>query len=271
MKTNPAFLILSCLAGLAALVGCSKPGPTAAAAADVAYYTCTMHPSVRSQDPNGKCPICGMDLVPVKGAPAQAATTAVGAVAAADQPREFAIPLDRQQMIGVTYATVERKLLRRTIRAVGLVAATTANHWDYVARVDGYVRNLRVSAPGDRVEKGQVLMDLYSPDVVATESEYIDLIRMRDIGRRDRNDAVRREFRAAARRGQGAPPAVGHPGRSDRRPGECRRRRPVPSAQRAGRRPCRAGLRQPGPACRGGRPPCRDRRPLERLGLGRVL
>ncbi len=189
MKTNPAFLILSCLAGLAALVGCSKPGPTAAAAADVAYYTCTMHPSVRSQDPNGKCPICGMDLVPVKGAPAQAATTAVGAVAAADQPREFAIPLDRQQMIGVTYATVERKLLRRTIRAVGLVAATTANHWDYVARVDGYVRNLRVSAPGDRVEKGQVLMDLYSPDVVATESEYIDLIRMRDIGRRDRNDA----------------------------------------------------------------------------------
>src|SRR5437016_7937951 len=33
---------------------------------DVAYYTCTMHPSVRSQDPKAKCPICGMDLVPVK-------------------------------------------------------------------------------------------------------------------------------------------------------------------------------------------------------------
>src|SRR5438105_11884120 len=32
---------------------------------NVGYYTCTMHPSVKSQDPNGKCPICGMDLVPV--------------------------------------------------------------------------------------------------------------------------------------------------------------------------------------------------------------
>jgi membrane fusion protein, copper/silver efflux system len=37
---------------------------------DVDYYTCTMHPSVKSQDPKGKCPICSMDLVPVmkKGA-----------------------------------------------------------------------------------------------------------------------------------------------------------------------------------------------------------
>src|SRR6266478_9489260 len=33
---------------------------------NVDYYTCTMHPSVKSQDPNGKCPICSMDLVPVK-------------------------------------------------------------------------------------------------------------------------------------------------------------------------------------------------------------
>src|ERR1044071_7987743 len=42
---------------------------------DVDYYTCTMHPSVKSQDPNAKCPICSMDLVPVmkKGAHPQAA------------------------------------------------------------------------------------------------------------------------------------------------------------------------------------------------------
>ena len=39
---------------------------------DVDYYTCTMHPSVRSQDPDGKCPICGMDLVPVMKKDAEA-------------------------------------------------------------------------------------------------------------------------------------------------------------------------------------------------------
>src|SRR5260370_33765791 len=58
------------LAGLL-LVSCKKGGSNAKPA-DVDYYTCTMHPSVKAQDPNAKCPICSMDLVPVKkkGAPA---------------------------------------------------------------------------------------------------------------------------------------------------------------------------------------------------------
>jgi Cu(I)/Ag(I) efflux system membrane fusion protein len=67
------------------------------------------------------------------------------------------------------------------------VAATTGKRWDYVARVDGYVHHLNVGAPGDRVAKGQVLMDLYSPDLVSTENEYVDLLRMRDGGRRDKS------------------------------------------------------------------------------------
>jgi Cu(I)/Ag(I) efflux system membrane fusion protein len=104
---------------------------------------------------------------------------ALAAGAAPDQPREFTIPLDRQQMIGVTYATAETRPLRRTLRAAGVVAAITTRHWDYVARVDGYVRNLYVAAPGDRVKKGQDLMDIYSPDLVSTENEYLDLLRMR--------------------------------------------------------------------------------------------
>src|SRR2546421_9802825 len=69
MKT--AITIISKAAAAAALallvlflVSCGKSGP-AGKPADVDYYTCTMHPSVKSQDPNGKCPICGMDLVPV--------------------------------------------------------------------------------------------------------------------------------------------------------------------------------------------------------------
>jgi Cu(I)/Ag(I) efflux system membrane fusion protein len=113
-----------------------------------------------------------------------------GGTPAADQPREFTIPLDRQQLIGVTFAPVEKRPLRRTLRAVGMVAATMSKHWDYVARVDGYVHNLDVIAPGDRVEKGQVLMDVYSPEVVATENEYVDLLRMRDQGVRDGNPAA---------------------------------------------------------------------------------
>jgi Cu(I)/Ag(I) efflux system membrane fusion protein len=121
---------------------------------------------------------------------AQGTASATSPQAAADQPREFTIPLDRQQLIGVTFATAETRPLRRTIRAAGTVAAETGSQWDCVARVDGYVHDLNVSASGDRVEKGQILMDLYSPDLVATENEYLDLLRMRDSAGRDRNGAA---------------------------------------------------------------------------------
>jgi hypothetical protein len=51
---------------LLTLTACSRSAHQAATAnSKVAYYTCTMHPFVRSQDPDGKCPICGMNLVPV--------------------------------------------------------------------------------------------------------------------------------------------------------------------------------------------------------------
>src|SRR6266436_3636520 len=48
-----------------ALVSCSKGG-AGGKPADVDYYTCTMHPSVKKPNPTDKCPICSMDLVPVK-------------------------------------------------------------------------------------------------------------------------------------------------------------------------------------------------------------
>jgi membrane fusion protein, copper/silver efflux system len=190
----PLLLLVGFLGG-AALAGCSKATSATAAPDDVAYYTCAMHPSVHLSDPDAKCPICGMDLLPVKKADAQndageGTGAGTGTSAVSEKPHEFSIPLDRQQLIGVTYAAAQTKPLTRTLRAVGVVAATTAGHWDYVARVDGYVHTLNVAAPGDPVRKGQILLDLYSPDLVATENEYVDLLRMRDNGRRDQNAAV---------------------------------------------------------------------------------
>jgi Cu(I)/Ag(I) efflux system membrane fusion protein len=80
----------------------------------------------------------------------------------------------------VTYATVETKPLNHTIRAVGRVAPDTQRVWRVVARAGGYVQELGVSAPGEVVKKGQVLMTLYSPELLTTQRELIDLLRMRD-------------------------------------------------------------------------------------------
>src|SRR2546430_9539528 len=60
-KTALLIMLAALLSGAAS---CSKKSPTGKPS-DVDYYTCTMHPSVRTQDPKGKCPICSMDLVPV--------------------------------------------------------------------------------------------------------------------------------------------------------------------------------------------------------------
>ena len=160
-----------------------------------------MHPSVHAKDP-GKCPICAMNLVPVLkrdtagGTPAatkeQTANTPAekkngdmegmpgmsgdAKEAAHERPAEFRVPMERQQQIGVTYATVETKPLNHTIRAVGLVAPDTQRVSRVVARAGGYVQELGVSAPGEVVIKGQVLMTLYSPELLTTQRELIDLL-----------------------------------------------------------------------------------------------
>jgi Cu(I)/Ag(I) efflux system membrane fusion protein len=164
----------------------SQPSNTSKPA-DVDYYTCAMHPSVRSQDPHGKCPICSMDLIAVKKKPGagsppgemsgeQAGTKSKGET----QPSEFTVPVERQQQIGVTYATVETRPFHHTIRALGTVAYDKQRHWDYVARVDGYVQELDVFSRGEPVEKGAPLLTIYSPELLTAQKEFVNALKMRE-------------------------------------------------------------------------------------------
>ena len=96
---------------------------------------------------------------------------------------EFTVPVERQQQIGVTYAAVTREALSREVRAVGVVTPDKARHWEFVARVDGYVQTLHVTSPGELVEKDQPLLTLYSPDLLTAERELVELLKMRDDAR----------------------------------------------------------------------------------------
>ena len=49
---------------------------------------------------------------------------------------EFSVAVERQQQIGVTYATAETRPLYHVIRSVGTVAADRTKHWEFVARVE---------------------------------------------------------------------------------------------------------------------------------------
>ena len=80
-------------------------------------------------------------------------------------------------MIGVTYAAAERRPLEATLRTVGIVEPETQRVFEYVARVDGYVDKLAVSSPGQMVKDGEVLLTIYSPDLLATQQELLEMLR----------------------------------------------------------------------------------------------
>jgi len=159
-----------------------------------------MHPSVKKQNPTDKCPICSMDLVPVKKKGASGNTTndhahmttgeSTNAEAMADTPGEFTVPVERQQQIGVTYATIEKHPFTYVIRAVGAVAYDKQRHWDYVTRVDGYIKQLFVFSRGEVVEKDSPLLTIYSPDLLTTQNEFADMLKTRDDARTKGNQAL---------------------------------------------------------------------------------
>jgi Cu(I)/Ag(I) efflux system membrane fusion protein len=202
--TLPRFTLLTLhvlLTALAALffTACKQSGGDTKPA-DVDYYTCTMHPSVKSQDPKGKCPICSMELVPVRkkdgtnaagatsvlaghGAHAPGGASQTPSTAGDEKPGEFTVAPQRQQQIGVTYATLEKRPFTNSIRAVGMVAYDKQRHWDYVSRVEGYVKKLFVFSRGELVEKDAPILTIYSPELLTTQNEFMDVLKMRDEAR----------------------------------------------------------------------------------------
>jgi membrane fusion protein, copper/silver efflux system len=193
-------ILVKVILTLVVIVGissCTKPGGPTVAEGNVDYYTCTMHPSVHSKTP-GKCPICSMDLVPVlkkvantsepktdSGATADNSSSSMASPSARPQGNrlnEFSVPVERQQQIGVTYASAERRPIQLSIRSVAVLEPDQAKFFEYVARVDGYIQELKVTSPGEQVNAGDPLVTIYSPDLRSAEKELVNLLNERDRG-----------------------------------------------------------------------------------------
>ena len=78
-----------------------------------------------------------------------------------------------QQLMGVRTTIVEAKTLSKTIRAVGTVTYDESRVKHVHSKVDGWVDKLYISSTGALVSKGQPLFSIYSPDLLATQSEYL--------------------------------------------------------------------------------------------------
>jgi len=87
---------------------------------------------------------------------------------------------EQRQMIGVTYGTVERTTLKKTIRAVARIDFDERRLADVTFKIAGWVQDLFVDYTGKSVRKGEPLLTLYSPDLVTSQEEYLLALRTRD-------------------------------------------------------------------------------------------
>jgi Cu(I)/Ag(I) efflux system membrane fusion protein len=188
---------------LVGLGACSKP-VTPVDSAGIDCWTCAMHPAVRSQK-SGKCPICGMDLTPVASQTPDSSWSAVTCPPLADhlapdqeegskeisakkdnidnsKARQFFVPTERQQQFGVSYTEVRRRQMRLRVRSVGTLGVDQAQIFQCVAHMDGYIAELQVASPGQRVTVGQLLMTINTPDLRPAEQQFLSLLKVQESG-----------------------------------------------------------------------------------------
>ena len=138
-------------------------------------YTCGMHPMIVVDEP-GLCPICQMDLTPLKSG--SDGTGSGGQIIEID-------PVTSQKM-GIRTALAERRDLLRSVHTVGEVAYEEPGQYVINCKINGWVEKLYVNETGQNVDLGQPLLEIYSPELVAAQEELLlaieNLKKMNDSG-----------------------------------------------------------------------------------------
>lgn len=161
-------LVLFTLLGL---LGCK---PSAGSAGSGVRYHCPMHPTFVKDRP-GDCAICNMKLVPIKESGGAAASTNAATPHAEAAPARVAIAVspEKQQLIGLKTTTVEERELTQVIRATAVVEHDETRYARIAPRFSGWVQKLMLDFTGQGVTSGAPILTVYSPEVLATEREYL--------------------------------------------------------------------------------------------------
>ena len=167
-----------CALVLALLAGCKGKahGPAAqapakpVASAGVQLYTCSMHPQI-VRDAPGQCPICGMDLVPKASGGTQTAADTTGA----DLDHLITSP-NGSVVSAIATVRPSSGAASDTLFLPGVVDYDPRRSRAVAARVSGRIERLLVRFNYQPVRKGQTLLELYSPELVTAEQEYIFLL-----------------------------------------------------------------------------------------------
>ncbi len=137
----------------------------------ILFYRNPMNPSATSPTPMKDD--MGMDYVPVYEGENEAAT-------GEEAPGTVRISTEKIQKTGVRSETVKRRTLRRVIRTVGRVDPDETKVFTINAKVGGWVERLYVNRTDQMVEHHEPLLELYSPELVSAQEEYLLALKERE-------------------------------------------------------------------------------------------
>ena len=128
-------------------------------------WTCSMHPQIKLPK-QGLCPICNMELIPLSADDTEIATSM----------RQLTVSENAKELMDIEVAPVERKFVNAFVRMVGKVDYDETNLAYITAWVPGRLDRLFVDYTGVPVNKGDHMVDLYSPELISAQEELLQAI-----------------------------------------------------------------------------------------------
>ena len=125
---------------------------------DIAYYTCSMHPQIRADKP-GKCPICHMDLIPVKNSDNTA--------------DEISLSEQQIKLGNITTQTIEESKNRKEESYTGMLTYNQNNIKTISARTMGRIEKLFFKTTGSYIKTNEPVYVLYSEDIAIAKQDYL--------------------------------------------------------------------------------------------------
>ncbi|NTW99293.1 MAG: efflux RND transporter periplasmic adaptor subunit [Geobacteraceae bacterium] len=143
-------------------------------------YTCSMHPFIIKDKP-GTCPICGMELIKkIDSAPADGGAQTAEQKQQADMLGHVSLSPTQRVMANVATLEVKKATLNKEINAVGIVQYDQSRQAKVTAWIAGRIDKLNVTTVGAYVSKDKPVAEVYSPDLLATQQEYLLAVKSRE-------------------------------------------------------------------------------------------
>ncbi|MGF1615362.1 MAG: efflux RND transporter periplasmic adaptor subunit [Gammaproteobacteria bacterium] len=141
-----------------------------AAAGGQQLYTCSMHPQVRATNPNDKCPICGMHLIPIAAADDDWGDDSEPGPRLRLTPRSAAL-------MQIEVLPAQRRTVPMPVRLFGRMEPDETRLRTIAAWVPGRLERLHVDFTGLAVRQGQPMVELYSPQLIAAQEELLQALK----------------------------------------------------------------------------------------------